>query len=283
MKRNIEIEIIELLLSKKEGFRPTEIQKACKLTKPTLYKHLKKLDKKQIIRKEEIKSVRKQVFYKIDGFIAVMEAMFAVYEAAGQKKHFYSSKYCQENITPELLRYIENGWHIDEEEEEKYPSKAVVEQKREEWKKSKAAQNPSQTVGVQPAAEPEWDNPRLFDFDNRISYSLNDKNKTGTLNEPYPRYGTPEFFTEEDVLKILKLSPTALKKSMDRGHKEGMGKLHFQQMLLHSLILDLNTEQYINYKFVTELKIQFNEIGKTDQKFEKHCKIYTRDELGKTT
>lgn len=289
-----EYKIIDFLISRKEGFRTNEIKTACKLTEPTLHKYLNRLREKEII----IKKVDTEteypypVYYKINNFIEILENIFIIYTKAGKEKEFHKSPYCQENITPELLRYIENGWDI--ELDEPYPSKAVVEKEREEWRKSGGSKYQNQTVGVHPFVEPEWDNPRLFEFKNRVSYPLNDisynmasqgldKNKEGALNEPYPGYGTPEFFTEEDILKIFKLSPTALKKALDRGHKEGMGKPNFQHMLLHSLILDLSTEQYENHKFVTELKIEFNEIGKEDQKFEKQYIVYTRDELGKTT
>jgi len=279
MSKHLKYKIINLLLSTKKGFTREEINNALKSKYSTLDNILIKLCEEDILIKKEMFQKGKHsfpVYYTINNFIEIMENIYIIYESVGKGKEFHKSPYCQENITPDLLRYIENGWQIYVP----YPSKAVAEKEREEWKKSGGAQ-------IADAEPDSKELPRQFAFDNRISFSFIDPNfpiamefsdiPDEPLKKHYFGYGTSEFFTEEDVLTILKLSPTALKIALDRGHNEGMGTSHFQHMLLHSFILDLSTTPYQKHEFVTELKIQFSEFGKTDKKFEKHCETCTWD------
>jgi len=81
----------------------------------------------------------------------------------------------------------------------------------------------------------------------------------GAVMRPYDNYGQPDFFTEEDVLKLLKLSPTALKKALDGS--EWKGSCYFEEMLLASIILDSCTYHNFGYGCNPLLSIEIIEPG----------------------
>lgn len=283
--KNYEFNILDKILSIGIRCRRQDILKEFKLKQPRFDVYIKKLiEKGYIFRREHRREYPNHVYYYMSENIESFKKLFFEYSRESKEQWFHSTIYCQEMITPKLLRKIEKLWNTGKS----FPSKAVVERKREEWN-IKVAQDPSKIAGAHPDLTPVWsDISNLNTFGKRMCLSFIDCNflldkvhsetdKKGRLYEPYRGYGTPEFFTEEDVLEILKLSPTALKKALDGAHKEGMGTSNFKQMLLASMILDSSTKPYPKHQFVTELKIQFNEIGKTDKKFERHCETHTWD------
>ena len=71
----------------------------------------------------------------------------------------------------------------------------------------------------------------------------------------------PDVFTEEDVLEILNLSPTALQKTLS-DPLEDTSSESFKDMLLSSLILDINTRFYQGCKFEVEMSVKILRSGK---------------------
>lgn len=166
-----------------------------------------------------------------------------------------SSAYCQSMIAPSLLREIEKFWNItalyrsDKELETLHKNHLERLKKRAE-------------EGVEGIKKEEW--PEIL-----------------KANE-VPQYTMPFYFTEEDVLKILRLSPTALKKALEgtdikekrniifeakncglnQEPVENLRRTYFQQMLLASLILDSTTDNYIGYWFDPELSIKIYPLHK---------------------
>ncbi len=71
----------------------------------------------------------------------------------------------------------------------------------------------------------------------------------------------PDVFTEEDVLEILRLSPTALKKSLQDSLEDSSSE-RFTEMLLAAFILDVNTRFYRSCTFKVEMSLEFPRPGK---------------------
>ncbi len=82
--------------------------------------------------------------------------------------------------------------------------------------------------------------------------------------EPFPSkllIDNPDVFTEEDVLEILRLSPTALKKSLQDPLEDSSSE-RFNEMLLAAFILDVNTRFYRGCTFKVEMSLEFPRPGK---------------------
>ncbi len=73
------------------------------------------------------------------------------------------------------------------------------------------------------------------------------------------RESISENFSVDDVIKMLKLSPTALKKSIEGS--EWAGRSYFEEMLIASIILDSSTHHYPRYTFKPVLSIEIKEPG----------------------
>lgn len=168
------------------------------------------------------------------------------------KPSFHSSKYCQNMINSELLREIEKRWNL----ETPYPTEETVSNELNKWyifKESKEL-------------------PVVREIDNGNAGTTI---RSGGLERPYWKYDIfPESsFTEEDVIKILRLSPTALKKALDGSPEEGMSKNSFEEMLISSLILDSSTMLYPGISFKSELSI---EVHTSEGIFKKSCGFNTQ-------
>lgn len=88
--------------------------------------------------------------------------------------------------------------------------------------------------------------------------------QTWGIKQQFPSktaFDKPDVFTEENILEILRLSPTALKKSLE-DPLESTSSERFEEMLLASFILDINTRVYPNYEFKLKMSVEFQREGK---------------------
>lgn len=184
---------------------------------------------------------------------------------------FQSSVYCQSMITPSFLREIEKLWNLQESYKSETEFKPLIDAYCEQYRKKQAERNES---GIS--------------YED-IEYIYSDKIHTDKRGPRAPYYMRPDFFTEEDVLEILKLSPTALQKALngttikekppqiilsatgslipDSMPVDTLNRGYFQEMLLACLILDSGTHHYSATYFNTELSINFTIPG--GRKFKK--------------
>lgn len=176
----------------------------------------------------------------------------------------HSSAYCQSIIAPSLLREIEKLWNLKESYKSETEFKPLIEAYFEQYRKKQAERNES---GIS-----------RQDTDYIYSNDIH----TDERGSRAPHYMRADFFTEEDVLEILKLSPTALQKALngtpikekppqiilsatgtlipDLTPVDTLNRGYFQEMLLACLILDSGTRHYPNINFESELSIKFSRI-----------------------
>lgn len=202
-----------------------------------------------------------------------IEALRQVIAEYPDIRKLQSSAYCQSMIAPPLLREIEKLWNLKEPYKSEKEFKPLKEAYFKEYKEKQAER------GEEGISEEDNDYIYSDDFD------------TDERGPRAPYYLMPDFFTEEDVLEILKLSPTALKIALEGIQTsikekpsqillEAIGTLipdltpvdtliraYFHEKLLASLILDSGTRHYPNHYFKSELSINIRIPGRGE--FEK--------------
>ncbi|MFA4955390.1 MAG: hypothetical protein WC556_00270 [Candidatus Methanoperedens sp.] len=243
--------ILLILCEHPEGIEEPELRDIIKLqlniSDPKGIKdHLKTLEekgflcKKEQIGKENMWSLRTEVFSEL----------MKKFLDKDEQDAFHVSPYCQNMIASPLLREIEKLWNIKKPYN---PEKELETQHKDHLERLKKRAE----AGVEGITKEEW--PDIL-----------------KANE-VPHHTKPIYFTEEDVLEILKLSPTALKKALEGTDIKEKSHIHFeptfqvspnrseaersqltcfQQLLLASLTLDSMTNHYPGYMFVPELSLK---------------------------
>lgn len=208
--------------------------------------HLKDLEKDNYLLKKEQSGKANIWILKPSSFLEIAKKFFDTPDTLD----FHSSAYCQSMINPALLREIEKLWNIKAPYCSEKELEALHKDHLERLKKRAEA-------GVEGITKEEW--PDIL-----------------KANE-VPHHTKPIYFTEEDVLEVLRLSPIALRKALEgtdlkekshiffeptfqvspnRSEAERSQLTYFQQMLLASLTLDSMTNHYPGYMFVPELSLK---------------------------
>ena len=181
-----------------------------------------------------------------------------------------SSIYCQSMIAPSFLREIEKLWNLKESYKSKTEFESRIEAYYKQYRENQAERSKKSITAIEGIS------------DEDIDYIYSDDFHTDERGPRAPYYMRPDFFTEEDVLEILKLSPTALQKALngtpikekpsqilfmptgtlipDLTPVDTLNRGYFQEMLLACLILDSGTRHYPNINFEPELSIKFSRI-----------------------
>lgn len=183
-----------------------------------------------------------------------------------------SSAYYQNVINPSLLREIEKLWNINVPYKSKKEFKLLSETYWNEYREKQAERGEN---GIS---------------EEDLEYIYSDKIVTDKRGPRAPYYFKPNFFTEEDVLEILKLSQTALINSLkgtsikekppqillesqgplvpDLTPLDTLNRAYFEEILLASLILDSGNCHYPNHYFKTEIsiKIRIPERGEIEKR-----------------
>jgi len=179
-----------------------------------------------------------------------------------------SSTYCQSMIAPPLLREIEKLWGIKEPYKSEKEFNPLIDAYYKQYRENQAERSKNYITKLA----------GISVEDNDYIYSDDDE-----TDERGPRahyYMRPDFFTEEDVLIILKMSPTALQKALNGTPIneepsqilpgptgtlvpnitvfDTFSRAYFQEMLLASLILDSGTHHYPNHHFEPKLSIEIS-------------------------
>lgn len=212
--------------------------------------------------------------------IEALQQLFNEYPDNEYPDHIklYRSAYVKSMIAPPLLREIEKLWYITASYRSEKELEALLKNYLEQLKKRAE-------IGVEGIKKEEW--PDII------------KANEEATEDPY--YTKPTYFTEEDVLEILRLSPTALKKALEgfdyKREKNGLffdplssdsyvrfnqtpaeswRQIFFQRMLLASLILDSTMNDCPGYMFDPELSIKIyapQKIGSPDKNKFFHKKV----------
>jgi hypothetical protein len=193
--------------------------------------------------------------------------LFFDYSRESEEQWFHSTIYCQKMINPKLLRKIEKSWDINEP----YPTKDYL-------KKIMDDQHPTEEIMEKREKleldEQKYPIPKDFPFISRWK-------KTYPLKEgeelPDFEYEMHESFTEEEILEILKLSPTALEKVIYGYPIEGMGRIHFEETLIASMILDSINIYYPRHEFEAEMRIEIRKrtLGERKQNILERYVVHT--------
>jgi len=178
-----------------------------------------------------------------------------------------SSAYCQSMIAPSFLREIEKLWNLKEYYKSETEFEPLIKAYYKQYRENQAERSKKSITAIEGISDEDTD------------YIYSDDFHTDERGPRAPYYMRPDFFTEEDVLEILKLSPTALQKALngtpikekpsqilfmptgtlipDLTPVDTLNRGYFQEMLLACLILDSGTRHYPTIYFKPELSIKF--------------------------
>lgn len=265
--------IINKLLIETKFIAITDLTKKLKIINPKICRrgidryHLEPLAKKDVIEYGSISKQRTNRPSKSLDAVRIAPTIEALKQLIVEYPNIIeiqSSAYCQSMIAPSFLREIEKLWNLKESYKSETEFKPLIEAYFKQYGEKQAERNED----------------GLSHKD--IDYIYSDDIHTDERGPRAPYYMRPDFFTEEDVLEILKLSPTALQKALngtpikekppqiilsatgtlipDLTPVDTLNRGYFQEMLLACLILDSGTRHYPNINFEPELSIKFSRI-----------------------
>lgn len=259
------LRIINELLNETELIAVEDLKKRLKIINPKIDRrgidrdHLEPLTKEGVI--EYGSSPKPRTNKPPESVDAVriahtIEALQQLFNEYPDHIKLYRSAYVKSMIAPPLLREIEKLWYITASYRSEKELEALLKNYLEQLKKRAE-------IGVEGIKKEEW--PDII------------KANEEATEDPY--YTKPTYFTEEDVLEILTLSPTALKTALkgidftkeknglffdwplpylhpNQDNAEILKRTFFQRMLLASLILDSTMNDYPGYMFDPKLSIK---------------------------
>lgn len=198
---DLDYQILKAILKTDNGFNYSEIKEICKFTDPTLTNHLKKLCKEEYLLRTKSRNKNEYphpVSYTICNDIKTFKKLAAEFLGTPMELTFHSSTYCQNMINTQFVKNIKSKWKYPDDEfiRNRYLTTVFF-----DGGNGRLYEKTSGHTGI-----------KILDLPAEKRLEMANEHIKGSLN--YLLDFVRPYLSDEDILFILKSSPSALKFSL---------------------------------------------------------------------